>query len=147
MIMIMIWKQPLTVEGLNSHSEHTLLPHLGIEVVEVGPDFLTARMPVDERTKQPFGFLHGGASVALAESIGSMAAIGVIEDLNQWIPFGLEINANHIRSVQSGWVYGTGKPLHLGRRTQVWQIEIKDEQGRLVCVSRLTVAVVERNGS
>ena len=143
----MIWKQPITVDGLNNNSHQTMLTHLGIEVVEVGPDFLTARMPVDERTKQPFGFLHGGASVALAESIGSMAAIGVIEDLNRMIPFGLEINANHIRSVQSGWVYGTGKPLHLGRRTQVWQIEIKDEQGRLVCVSRLTVAVVERNGS
>ncbi len=121
-----------------------MVDHLGIEFTEVGDDFLNARMPVDRRTVQPEGLLHGGASAALAETIGSVAA-NLCVDHTKRVCVGLEINANHIRSVRSGYVHGHCRPLHLGQSTQVWEIEIRDEQQKLVCVSRLTMAVVLRN--
>lgn len=129
---------------LNRVHQNTMISHLGIEVTAIGEDFITARMPVADHTKQPMGLLHGGASVALAESLGSMAS-ALLLDLTRFAPVGLEINANHIRSVTDGYVYGTVRPLHVGQRTHVWEIRIVDEQGRLVCVSRLTVMVVPRS--
>ncbi|RME61831.1 MAG: hotdog fold thioesterase [Caldilineae bacterium] len=131
---------------MNAASANTLVAHLGIEFVEVGADSITARMPVDHRTVQPFGLLHGGASVSLAETLGSMASFALV-DPAQYTVVGLEINANHVRSVREGWVTGVVTPIHVGRRTHIWQIRITDEQGRLVCISRLTVAVIKRDGS
>jgi 1,4-dihydroxy-2-naphthoyl-CoA hydrolase len=119
----------------------TLTGALGIELTELGDDFLRGRMPVDARTRQPYGLLHGGASVALAETLGSFAG-GLCVDNARVV--GIEINANHLRGVTDGWVIGTARPLHLGRSTQVWEIRIEDEAGRAVCVSRLTLAVVGR---
>jgi 1,4-dihydroxy-2-naphthoyl-CoA hydrolase len=118
-----------------------MLGHLGIRFIEIGDDYLVATMPVDHRTQQPFGLLHGGASVALAESMGSVGS-QLCLDADQFFCVGLEINANHIRAVRSGQVKGVARPLHIGRRTQVWDIRIYDEQERLVCVSRLTLAVL-----
>ena len=120
-----------------------MVEHLGIEFLEVGEDSLTARMPVDRRTIQPAGLLHGGASVALAETLGSVAATLCV-DLTDTACVGLEINANHIRSVRSGFVTGVARPIHLGTSTQVWDISITDEQGRLTCICRLTMAVLKR---
>ncbi|GAA4715134.1 hotdog fold thioesterase [Sphingomonas lutea] len=119
----------------------TMIAHLGIEIVEVGDDFLKARMPVDHRTVQPQGRLHGGASCALAETVGSVAA-NMVLDSNQFLAVGLEINANHIRPVKGGYVYGTARPDAIGRTTQVWTIRITDDDDRLVCISRLTMAVI-----
>lgn len=116
--------------------------HLGIEFVEAGEGYLIARMPVDKRTHQPFGILHGGASVVLAETLGSVASWMLLDDPDKQRAVGLEINANHIRSVRDGWVYGRCTPIHTGRTTHVWDIRITDEQGKLVCVSRLTIAVI-----
>jgi 1,4-dihydroxy-2-naphthoyl-CoA hydrolase len=116
---------------------------LGIEFTEVGPDYVCAKMPVDERTRQPMGLLHGGASVALAETLGSIAAYCTIDADKQYC-VGLDINANHIRGVSEGFVYGKASPLHLGRSTQVWEIRITDEAGKLVCISRLTMSVLDR---
>lgn len=121
----------------------SLSQHIGIEFTEIGPDYLEATMPVDERTRQPFGLLHGGASVVLAETLGSVAAMLCIEG-NEQAPVGVEINANHLNSVQSGLVTGRCTPIKVGRRLQVWQIKIRDEQDRPVCVSRITIAIVER---
>lgn len=117
--------------------------HLGIEFLEVGEDFLTARMPVDHRTTQPFGILHGGASVALAETVGSVASLLTLDSIQTHRAVGLEINANHIRPVSSGFVYAKAVPLHLGRTTHVWDIKITSEEQKLVCVVRFTVAIVE----
>ena len=114
---------------------------MGIEFIDCGDDWIKARMPVNERTKQPFGRLHGGASVALAETIGSVAASYCV-DRERFVAVGMEINANHIRPAYSGWVYATARPEALGRTTQVWTIRIEDEAGRLVCISRFTVAVI-----
>lgn len=136
-------KPGYTLEQLNTLKQNTLMEHLGIEVLEIAPDFLLARMPVDHRTRQPYGLLHGGASVALAESLGSLAAFMTLDDPSTQQPVGVEINANHLRSVRSGWVYGRCAPLHVGSRSQVWEIKITDEQDRLVCVSRITIMVVE----
>ena len=119
----------------------TMIAHLAIEIVEVGDDFLKARMPVDHRTVQPQGRLHGGASCALAETVGSVAA-NMVLDSNQFLAVGLEINANHIRPVKGGYVYGTARPDSIGRTTQVWTIRITDDDDRLVCISRLTMAVI-----
>jgi len=124
-----------------ARAEGTMIDHLDIEIVEIGDDFLKARMPVDSRTVQPQGRLHGGASCALAETVGSVAANLVI-DSNEQLAVGLEINANHIRPVKDGFVYGTARPDSIGRTTQVWTIRITDEQDRLVCISRLTMAVI-----
>lgn len=136
-------KPSYTPDQINALSRNTLLEHLGIEFLEIDTGFLTARMPVDHRTHQPFGLLHGGASVALAESMGSMAGFLALDNPETQQCVGVEINANHLRPVTEGWVYGRCVPLHVGRRSQVWEIKISDEAGRLVCVSRITMMVVE----
>ena|ERR1044071_1205228 len=136
-----IWFEPCTVEQAR-FGQRCLQDHLGIEMLELGPDYLRGRMPVDDRTRQPHGILHGGASVALAETLGSVAA-NLVVDRSRLRCVGQEINANHVRSIAAGWVIGTARPLHLGRRSQVWEIRIVDERDRLVCISRLTMAVVE----
>lgn len=138
-----IWYTQATPEFLNRGSKQTMVTHIGIEFLEFGEDYILARMPVDERTIQPAGLLHGGASAALAETLGSVGA-NLCVDPTQKVCVGLEINCNHIRAVRAGWVYGTARPLHLGNTTQVWEIHIRDEGQRLVCVSRLTLAVLQR---
>src|SRR5690348_10138370 len=139
-----IWFKPFSVEDLNAYQQETLVSHLGIRYTEVGEDSISASMPVDSRTKQPAGILHGGASVALAETLGSTGA-NLVVDRETQLCVGLEINANHVRAMKSGEVRGTARPLHLGGSTQVWEIRISDEQGRLVCVSRITMAVLDRS--
>lgn len=129
---------------LNKLNESGMQLHVGIEFTDIGADFLTARMPVDHRTQQPFGRLHGGASVVLAETVGSVAASRVV-DPAQSVAVGLEINANHVRPAFEGYVYATATPVNIGRTTQIWSIEIKDEAGKLVCISRFTAAVIPRN--
>ena len=136
-----IWKNLISIDAMNAGFEKTLVRHLGIEVVEIGDDYVVAKMPVDERTHQPFGLLHGGASVALAETMGSMAGQMCVEP--GYTILGVEINANHVRGVRAGHVHAIAKPLHLGRTTQVWDIRIHDDNDKLVCVSRLTVAVAK----
>lgn len=138
---MVIWHARPTLEELHGWDENTLAAHLGIEYIEIGDDFLRARMPVDARTVQPMGLLHGGASVALAETIGSIAANHCVDRL-RYRCVGLDINANHLRSATHGWVIGTARPLHIGRTTQVWEIRIEDEADHLTCISRLTMAVV-----
>lgn len=135
-----IWKRPASVELLTKISVDTASEHLGIEFTEVGDDHLSARMPVDARTRQPAGILHGGVSVVLAETLGSCGAAFAAPPGHRVV--GLDINANHIRAVSSGWVTGTARPVHIGRTTQVWQIEIKNEEGKLTCLSRITMAVL-----
>lgn len=135
-----IWKQPASIERLTAISVNTASEYLGIEFTEVGDDFLSARMPVDQRTRQPAGILHGGVSVVLAETLGSCGAACAAPPGHRVV--GLDINANHIRPVASGWVTGTARPVHIGRTTQVWQIEIKNEDGKLTCLSRITMAVL-----
>lgn len=137
-----IWRVASTPEELTERGSRTLSGYLGIRIVEIGPDFLRATMPVTERTHQPFGVLHGGASVALAETVGSMASTLCVD--SGYLVLGQDINANHLRKVSSGLVTATARPFHLGRTSHVWHIEIRDEQERLVCVSRLTMAVVAR---
>ena len=139
-----IWFKPFNVDDLNAYQRQTLVSHLGIRYTEVGEDFLRASMPVDARTKQPAGILHGGASVALAETLGSTGA-NLVVDRQQQLCVGLEINANHVRAIREGEVYGIARPLHLGGTTQVWEIRISDDQDRLVCMSRITMAVLDRN--
>ncbi|HXH17821.1 MAG TPA: hotdog fold thioesterase [Chitinophagales bacterium] len=137
-----IWKSPSEKEFLNDQSKHCMPGHIGIEVTEVGDDFVKARMPVDHRTTQPYGLLHGGASVALAESLGSVAGTMCVNVPDEAV-VGIEINANHIRPVRSGFVEGVARPLHIGKTTQVWEIRISNEAGKLVCISRITLAVVK----
>lgn len=136
------WKNRTTVEQLRERSGNTLIEHLGIEILEIGNDYLKARMPVDHRTKQPAGLLHGGASVALAETLGSIAA-GLCVDMEKKGIVGVEINANHIRAVHDGWVTGVTRPIHIGRATQIWEIKIYNQEEKLVCISRLTVANID----
>jgi len=136
-----IWRDSFPLEFVNQHSQNTLVSHLGIEFIEAGDDYVVAKMPVDARTHQPAHVLHGGASVALAETLASWAATFVV-DREQNYCVGLEINANHVRAVGSGWVVGTARPVHLGRSTQVWEVRITDESQRLICVSRVTMAVL-----
>ena len=131
----------VSLDELQTFSQNTLANHLGIEFTEIGNDFISAKMPVDSRTHQPFGILHGGASVVLAETLGSIASFLCIAEPNQHA-VGLEINANHIRPVKEGFVYGTVKPIHVGRTTHIWDIRINNEQNKPVCISRLTVAIV-----
>ena len=138
-----IWKQTADLDRINGWNANSLVDHIGIRITEIGEDFLRGTMPVDARTKQPFGLLHGGASVALAESLGSLAGTMCLDAAKE-MAVGLDINANHVRAVTEGVVTGTARPLHIGRSTQVWEIRIEDEQGRLVCISRLTLAVVSR---
>jgi 1,4-dihydroxy-2-naphthoyl-CoA hydrolase len=142
-----IWfKKELSLNDFNELGKGTMGEYLGIEWSEPGGDFVKATMPVDHRTKQPYGLLHGGASCVLAETIGSVASAMVV-DHTRYYCVGLEINANHIRSVREGFVTGIARPLHLGANTHVWDIKITDEKERLVCVSRLTVAVIKRKDS
>lgn len=136
----MLWKRAATLEVLNQTGENCMVGHVGIRFTRLGDDEIEAVMPVDKRTTQPFGLLHGGASVVLAESLGSMAGYLCTEGDEQIV--GLEVNANHLRSARSGEVRGICRALHVGRRHQVWQIEIFDEQNRLCCTSRLTTAVI-----
>jgi len=138
-----IWRDDVTLEALQARAHDTLVSHLGIELTELGPDFLRASMPVNPKTHQPMGVLHGGASVALAETVGSLAA-NMCVDQTLYVCLGQEINANHLRPVSSGIVTATARPHHIGKRSHVWGIEIRDEQEKLVCVSRLTMAVVDR---
>jgi uncharacterized protein (TIGR00369 family) len=138
-----IWLNEFTLEQLNDSGRQTMVSHLGIEFTEIREDSLVARMPVDERTIQSYGLLHGGASVALAETLGSVCS-SLTLDITQKVAVGMEVNANHIRPVTSGWVYGEARPVHLGSATQVWEIRINNEAGKLVCISRLTMAVVDR---
>jgi 1,4-dihydroxy-2-naphthoyl-CoA hydrolase len=138
-----IWQGNPSLEELRGIHLQSMPGYLGIELTEIGDDYLKGTMPVNERTRQPFGILHGGASVVLAETLASTAAYLFI-DRDRLVSFGQEINANHLRSVKSGIVTGTTRPFHLGTRSQVWGIEIHDELGRLTCVSRITMAIVER---
>ena len=140
-----IWKVQPTPELLHNFSVNTMADNLGIEITEIGDDFIVGTMPVDQRTVQPMRLLHGGASVALAETLGSMASFMCVEDINKQSVVGVEINANHLRSVSEGQqVTGTVRPIRMGRTLHVWEIKIEDEENRLVCVSRLTVMVVDR---
>ena len=138
-----IWRSLMSLEELNRGSLGTLNHSLGILFTEVGADFVRATMPVDERTRQPFGLLHGGASVALAETLGSMGAAMAV-DAAEYQVVGQEINANHVRAARSGLVTGTARPLHIGGRTHVWAIDIVNEAQKLVCTSRITMAVIKR---
>ena len=138
-----LFRRQATVDQLNRLSEGTAMRPLGIEFTEIGPDYLRATMPVDERTRQPYGLLHGGASVLLAETLGSTAGGMCVDDGEGVV--GIEINANHLRGVREGEVTGTARPLHVGRSTQVWEIRIEDPRGRLACISRLTLAVIARS--
>jgi 1,4-dihydroxy-2-naphthoyl-CoA hydrolase len=138
-----IWKSLRTAEELNAGGKGTLIEHLGIRFTEIGDDFVSGTMPVDERTKQPYGLLHGGASVALAETLGSMGATMCV-DTKEYLCVGQEINANHVRAARTGQVTGTARPVHIGGRTQVWTIDIRDDAGNLVCTSRLTIAIIRR---
>lgn len=139
-----IWfNKELSVDQLKGFTPDTMAHYLGLEWVDVGPDFLKAKMPVDHRTKQPYGLLHGGASCVLAETVGSVASALVV-DHSIFYCVGLEINANHVRSAREGYVTGVARPLHLGSSTHVWDIRIYDEKEKLVCVSRLTVAILPR---
>jgi uncharacterized protein (TIGR00369 family) len=136
------FRRPPDLDALNALSPGTAIAHLGIVFTDAGPDHITATMPVDTRTRQPYGLLHGGASVLLAETLGSSAGNLCVPD--DRICVGIEINANHLRAARDGVVTGTARPLHVGRSTQVWDIRIEDAAGRLVCSSRLTLAVVPR---
>ena len=135
-----IWKKPISLELLNQTNADTAVTHLGIEMTEVGDDYLRARVPVDARTRQPFGILHGGVSVVLAETLGSIGAFFASPEGHRGV--GLDINANHIRATSSGWVTGTARPVHIGRTTQVWQIDMVNDAGELTCVSRITMAIL-----
>ena len=137
-----MFTRTITLDALQTFGKNTISDHIGIEFTEIGSDYITARMPVDKRTHQPFGILHGGASVVLAETLGSVASFLCIADPEKQHAVGLEINANHVRSVKEGFVYGTVRPIHLGRTTQIWDIQITNEAGKLVCISRLTCAIV-----
>lgn len=132
-----------TLEQVNEWRKNTLAEQLGIDITEIGADFLCGRMPVDHRTHQPMGLLHGGASVAFAETLASIGAALQV-DLTKKACVGLEINANHIRGVREGWVYGKASAVHVGRTTQIWETRITNEAGDLVCLSRMTVAVIDK---
>ena len=137
-----IWFDNYTVEDIVT--KDTMVEHLGIEVTELGDDYVVGTMPVDKRTKQPFGLLHGGASVALAETLGSMGG-GKNIDLDSHAVVGIEINASHLKSVKNGWVFGKAEPVRIGKKIQVWEIVITDEIKNLICKSRLTLAVIKKH--
>ena len=139
----MLWKHTPVLDVLNSFASGTLVENLGILFTEIGDDYLVAQMPVDHRTKQPMGLLHGGASVALAETMGSVASTLVIDDPTKQSVVGLEINANHLRSAKKGFVYGTVKPIKIGRSVHVWEITILNEERKKICISRLTVMILD----
>jgi 1,4-dihydroxy-2-naphthoyl-CoA hydrolase len=135
-----IWKKEISIEELTRSHVNTAVATLGVEFLEIGPDFIRGRVPVDERTRQPYGILHGGVSVVLAETLGSCGAHYSAPEGHRAV--GLDINANHIRATTSGWITGTARPVHRGRSTQVWQIDLTNDAGELTCVSRLTMAVL-----
>jgi len=135
-----LWKKPTTLALITASSANTAVSHLGIEFTEVGDDFLRARVPVDARTKQPYGLLHGGVSVVLAETLGSVGAACACPAGHRAV--GLDINANHLRAATQGWVTGTARPVHIGKTTHVWQIDMVNEAGELTCVSRITMAIL-----
>ncbi|MDP1688151.1 hotdog fold thioesterase [Hydrogenophaga sp.] len=135
-----IWKKSISIEELSRIHVGTAVDNLGIEFLEVGPDFIKARVPVDARTKQPYGLLHGGVSVVLAETLGSCGAAYSAPEGHRAV--GLDINANHLKGATSGWVTGITRPVHIGRTTQVWQIDMTNDAGELTCVSRITMAVL-----
>jgi len=137
----MIWRGTPSIQALNGRPPGHIAALLGIEFTELGEDFLSARMPVDERTYQPYGILHGGASVVLAETLGSVASNLVI-DQERFIGVGLEVNANHLRPVRTGFVTGICRPVHIGGKTHVWDIKIYNDKGKMSCISRLTVAII-----
>jgi 1,4-dihydroxy-2-naphthoyl-CoA hydrolase len=137
-----MFNKSFDIETLNSFGNKSLPGHIGLEFTEIGEDFIVARMPVDYRTHQPFGLLHGGASVVLAETLGSVASMLCLKNPEKERAVGLEINANHLRGVKSGWVYGKVTPIHLGSKTHVWDIKITDEENKLVCSSRLTTMII-----
>jgi 1,4-dihydroxy-2-naphthoyl-CoA hydrolase len=139
-----MFHKKLTLEQLNHHPSPNLVTHLGIEFTEVGDNYLCAKMPVDQRTTQPYGLLHGGATVVLAETLGSMAGLMYLDGDQRCV--GLEVNANHLRSTKSGYVHGKATPLHVGRNTHVWEIKITNEEGKLISVSRLTLAILHKAG-
>lgn len=140
----MIWFNPeISIEGINEMGRNTMGEHLGMRFTEIGENHLKATLPVDHRTRQPYGLLHGGASCVLAETLGSVASALVV-DPDKFICVGLEINANHVRSARQGVVTGTCTPIHLGASTHVWDIRIQDERDKLICVSRLTVAILKK---
>ena len=134
---------PNSIDRLNERGKNTMVEYLGIEITEITEDQISGKMPVDHRTQQPLGLLHGGANVVLAETLGSIAANEVLDSKKQYA-VGLEINANHLKSAREGYVYGSAKAIHLGRKVQVWEIKIKNEKGDLTCISRLTMAVLDR---
>ncbi len=138
-----MFKRRPTLEQLNQQGAGTLAEALGIRITELGEDFLRGTMPCDERTRQPYGLLHGGASVALAETLGSLAG-NLCLDGDRFLAVGLEISANHLRPVTRGGVHGTARAIHVGRQTQVWDIRIEDDEGRMSCISRLTLAVIPK---
>lgn len=139
--MSRVWTQDISVQILTDIHRDTAVQHLGMEFLEVGDDFITARVPVDSRTKQPYGLLHGGVSVVLAETLGSCGAAFSCPSGHRAV--GLDINANHLKGATSGWVTGTTRPVHIGRTTQVWQIDLKNDAGELTCVSRITMAILQ----
>ena len=135
-----IWKQPVSVASLAAIHVNTTVAHLGIEFLEVGDDFIKARAPVDHRTQQPYGLLHGGVSVVLAETLGSCGA--ALSSPPGYRAVGLDVNANHIKGTTAGWVTGIARPVHRGRTTHVWQIDLHNDAGELTCVSRITMAIL-----
>jgi uncharacterized protein (TIGR00369 family) len=135
-----IWKKPVSVEELHAIHKDTAPEHLGMEFLEVGDDFIRGRVPVDKRTRQPYGLIHGGVSVVLAETLGSCGAAYACPEGHRAV--GLDINANHLKGATSGWVTGVARPVHIGRTTQVWQIDMSNDAGELTCVSRITMAVL-----
>ena len=132
------------INKIHAHSSSTMVENLGIKIIDIGEGFVSGKMPVDKRTKQPFGLLHGGASVALAETLGSIGAGMNVDQASQSV-VGIEINANHLKSVKTGWVFGKATAIRIGRKIHVWEIDIKDENDNFVCKSRLTLAVIEKN--
>ncbi|MBN3519856.1 hotdog fold thioesterase [Algoriphagus lutimaris] len=139
----MVFKRKPSLDQLNKQSENTMVEYLGILFTDITEDTISAKMPVDHRTKQPMGLLHGGASVVLAETLGSIASTLTI-DLDKQVCVGLEINANHLKSVKDGFVSGTASPIHVGKSTQVWEIKISNEKNQLCCISRITMAILDR---
>ncbi|MET1253751.1 hotdog fold thioesterase [Aliikangiella maris] len=137
-----IWKKPVSIEALQAYRKDTMVENLGIDITEIGDDYIIASMPVDRRTHQPRGILHGGASIALAETVGSIAANLAVDESQYCV--GLEVNGNHLRSISTGLVFAKASPAHLGRTTQVWEILITDELNNKICLSRLTIAVLNQ---
>ena len=136
-----IWKKDYNLQVINQFSQHSIVSHVGIRFIEKGVNYLTATMPVDERTRQPLGILHGGASAVLSETLGSMASYMTLDETHYSV--GLEISANHLKSVNKGWVTGRTEPIHLGKTTQIWDTTIQDEKDKMICISRLTLVVME----